>query len=179
MGLRPSEWTTAAAAYPAPLSLRGRMSVSSEILPDPTCRVVLVDARTDRREVMRRMVEGDEATAILVGEADSAAAALTVVEQERADVVVVDIRMPVSEGLAIIAALRETFPELGILVCSFDLDAATVQSAMAQGADSCLAKPVRRPEVLAALKGVQRSDHHAAGAADPSHPALPATASAR
>jgi DNA-binding NarL/FixJ family response regulator len=146
--------------------------VPNESQPTSACRVVLVDAREDRRQLMRRVVEGDDTTAILVGEADSRAAALLVVDEQLADVVILDVHMPVAEGLATIAALRERYPQLGIVVCSFDLNGTTVQQVLAQGADSCLAKPVRRTDVHAALAGLGHHDRPAEGRSGPPLTAL-------
>ncbi|HUQ63568.1 MAG TPA: response regulator [Acidimicrobiales bacterium] len=125
--------------------------MSTEIMSATARRVVLVDSRDNRRELMRLVVRGDDARAILVGEADCELAALAVVDRERADTVVVDIQMPIPEGLATVAALRKRFPDLGIVACSFDLDPSTVQRVLAEGADTCLAKPVNRTDIHKAL----------------------------
>ena len=144
--------------------------------PSPTSeyRVVLVDSRDDRRELMRHWVEGEDATAILVGEANSQAAALTVVGEQRGDAVILDVHMPVSEGLATIAALRERYPQLGIVVCSFDLDPLTVERALAQGADRCLTKPVSRTALRTALRVLRQHDRPPEDLSRPPLTALPA-----
>ena len=141
--------------------------VPNETPPVRARRVILVDSREDRRQLMRRVVEGDDAKAILVGEAPSAAAALVVVDQQQADVVILDVHMPLSEGLQTIAALRKRAPALGIVVCSFDLDPATVQRALDHGADACLAKPVGRMEVQEALSALGLHDRPAERVPDP------------
>nr|MDQ6927965.1 response regulator [Actinomycetota bacterium] len=123
----------------------------AETLAPSARRVLLVDSRDNRRQLMRLVVSGNDAKAVLVGEADSQAAALAMVEQEHADVVVLDVQMPVSDGLTTITALRERYPELAIIVCSFDLDPSTVQQVLEAGADSCLAKPVNRTDIHKAL----------------------------
>jgi CheY-like chemotaxis protein len=150
----PPEWTTRAAAYPVRNLLRGGMNVPTEPLPTPARRVVLVDVRDERRQLMRLVVEGDPTKAVLVGESASRAAALAMVEQQHADVVIVDVQMPLPEGLATVVALRERYPKLGIVVCSFDLDRATSQRVLALGADSWLLKPVGRADVHTALSGL-------------------------
>ncbi|MGH9226397.1 MAG: response regulator [Acidimicrobiales bacterium] len=137
------------------------MSESAETPSMPACRVVLVDARENRREVMRHVVEGDDAKAILVGVADSRATALEVVDQQRPDAVILDVQMPVPEGLATIAALRERHEHLGIVVCSFDLDEATVEAVLAHGADRSLAKPVSRADIQNALSSLPHRDRPA------------------
>lgn len=136
--------------------------MTDQILPTPASRVVLVDARDDRRQLMRNVVGGDDAKVILVGEADSTATALAVVAEQQADVVILDVQMPLTEGLVTITDLRQRHPKLGIIVCSFDLDQVTVQRALDQGADMCLAKPVGRMDVLSAL-GRLRDDRQDAG----------------
>jgi DNA-binding NarL/FixJ family response regulator len=139
----------------------------------PPLGVVLVDARDDRRSVMRQLVERI-GTATVVAEADSRDQALLLVGQHGADAVVVDVRMPVAEGLATIAALRQLSTALGIVVCSFDLDQGTADRALAEGADICLAKPVRPQDVQAAFENLPPRGPGGGGpvAADPATPAM-------
>jgi DNA-binding NarL/FixJ family response regulator len=127
------------------------MLISEDHAPAPTLRVVLVDARQERRGLMRNLVDGSESGASVVAEAGDRDAALLMVDEQRADVVLLDVQMPIADGLGTIRDLRGSFPRLGIVVCSFDLDRAIVQDARAQGADACLAKPAGRGDVLAAL----------------------------
>jgi DNA-binding NarL/FixJ family response regulator len=101
---------------------------------------------------MRRVVEGAEGAATVVAEADDETAALSLVEQFHADAVVLDIQMPVEQGLRAIAGLRGRFPGLAIVVCSFHLDVTTRERALAGGADAYLAKPISPRELNAALR---------------------------
>lgn len=132
------------------------------IVSDPPTKslitgVVLVDARAERRQLMRRVVEGTEAGATVVAEADSEASALALVEEHHADAVVLDIQMPVEQGLAAITALRARFPRLAIVVCSFHLDGSTRERAMANGADAYLAKPISPRELNASIRSLCRA----------------------
>ncbi len=140
--------------------------MSTEIMPATARRVVLVDSRDNRRELMRLVVSGDDAKAILVGEAANKAVALEVVAREKADAVLVDVQMPIPEGLATVAALRKRYPRLGIIACSFDLDPLTVQRVLAEGADTCLANPVNRNDVHKALEGLPPCDSPNPGDSD-------------
>jgi DNA-binding NarL/FixJ family response regulator len=119
-------------------------------LPSPL-RALLIDSRAERRPLMRLLVEGDGKRTTVVGEADSFDAALALVAAERADVAVVDIRMPEAEGLRTIRELHRSFPKLGIVVCSFDIDKATEMDALAEGAHALLPKPASRQAMQAAL----------------------------
>ena len=113
-------------------------------------RVVTVDSRNERRHVMRRLLElcVDQAA---IGEADSREAAIELVGRCRPEVVVLEIAMPLHEGLDTITALRLMSPPPRIVVCSFHHDADTVQAALDRGADAYLTKPAGSVELRAAL----------------------------
>jgi CheY-like chemotaxis protein len=105
-------------------------------------RVLLVDARPERRELIRHLVQGTGLAGIDVGEAGSGAEAVDLLDQGDRDVAVVEIQMPVHQGLETIAALRHRSSALRIVVCSFHGHRATKELALAGGADVYLDKPV-------------------------------------
>ncbi len=105
-------------------------------------RVMLVDARPERRELIRHLVEGTGLADLDVGEAGSGEEAVALLDRGDPDVAVVEIQMPVSQGLETIAALRRRSSALRIVVCSFRNDAATKELALDGGADLYLDKPV-------------------------------------
>jgi two-component system, NarL family, captular synthesis response regulator RcsB len=104
-------------------------------------RVVLVDARPERLQVMRMLLDGSGLVSV-VGEAHTRNGAVEEVGRAGADLVIVEIQMPVDEGLATVASLRRHFPALRVVVCSFDQNAATRQLASENGADAYLGKPI-------------------------------------
>ena len=113
-------------------------------------RVVAVDSRSERRHVIRRLLEhcyepGE------IAEADSRQTAVELVDRCHPEVVVLEVAMPLEEGLDTITALRLISPPPRIVVCSFRRDAATVQAALDRGADTYVTKPVGTAELRAAL----------------------------
>jgi CheY-like chemotaxis protein len=114
-------------------------------------RVVLLDARPERRSLIRRILLDTGLPLADIAEVDDGAAALRVLAGRGADLVVLDIQLPVREGLAAIAALRDRSPQLRIVVCSFHADAATKELAFAAGADAYLDKPVGNVELRGAI----------------------------
>ncbi|MGI8809477.1 MAG: response regulator transcription factor [Acidimicrobiales bacterium] len=128
------------------------LSPTSEAEADAvSVRVVLVDSRPDRRAVMRQVFEHSGVDAAVVGEADGEADAVALVEQHGAELAVVELPMPLRDGLATVAALRHRFPDLAIVVISFNTDVAVKEQALADGADAYLLKPVSAREVVAAI----------------------------
>lgn len=107
----------------------------------PAFRILIVDNRADRRELMRHVVAGTGLAASDVAEAATADEATALLHGDGSDVALVEIQ-PVALGLETIAALRRHSPALRIVVCSFLHDEATKARAQAQGADAYLEKPV-------------------------------------
>jgi DNA-binding NarL/FixJ family response regulator len=108
---------------------------------------VIVDPRPERRAITSLVIERCAALTV-VGLAAGLVEAESQVRTERADMVLLEIQLPVPEGLATIAALRERFPRLRIVVCSFHCDAATRDAARANGADGYLSKPLQVGELV-------------------------------
>ena len=88
-------------------------------------RVVIADDAALLRDGMARLL--GEAGVDVVGLAGDAEAGLALVESERPDVAILDIRMPpthTDEGLVAAATIRARFPQMGVLVLSQYVDAA-------------------------------------------------------
>jgi DNA-binding NarL/FixJ family response regulator len=128
---------------------QGAMATITENRPEDV-RVVAVDARRERRQVMRQLLEVSFRPTE-IAEADSRTAAIELVERCQPELVVLEIQMPVEEGLGTIDALRLTSPRPRIVVCSFHRDAATIQDALDRGADAYLTKPASATQLRAAL----------------------------
>ncbi|HEY8537083.1 MAG TPA: response regulator transcription factor [Vicinamibacterales bacterium] len=99
-------------------------ALGAEPLVAPTepdrLRVVIADDSYLVREALAHLLETDPRVD-LVGSCENGTELAAVVEAERPDVVVTDIRMPPSgddEGIAFANRLRETHPEIGVVVVS-------------------------------------------------------------
>lgn len=116
-------------------------------------RVVLVDDQALFRAGIRMLVDSQPDLAV-VGEASDGAEALTVVRATRPDVVLMDIRMPVMDGLAATAELlRDEAPPRVVMLTTFDLDEAAAR-AIRQGASGFLLKDADPEFLLAAVRTV-------------------------
>ena len=132
------------------------MEPSETELSSAHLRVVLIDAREERRKLMFDVVEAFGDRARVVAEADSLEAAQAAVDGECPDAALVDLHMPTPEGLRTVQQLRRVFPRLGIVVCSFDLSRATVEEALLAGADACIPKPASPYELVRVLDAARR-----------------------
>jgi DNA-binding NarL/FixJ family response regulator len=93
-----------------------------------------------------------------VGEAADGAAALDAIAELRPDVVLLDLSMPVLDGVGVIRALRAAGDRTGILVLTSFSDADMVLEAVHTGADGYLLKQSEAEAVLGGIRAVARGD---------------------
>ena len=100
-------------------------------------RVVLAEDSLIVREGLEQLLDASP-TVEVVGSCGDIEALLALVDSEAPDVVMTDIRMPPSntdEGVRIAASLRESRPEIGVIVLSQYSDPAYVLELLAEGSD--------------------------------------------
>ncbi|MFJ2532912.1 response regulator [Microbacterium maritypicum] len=116
-------------------------------------RVVLVDDQALFRAGIRMLVASQPDLEV-VGEAGDGREALDVVRMTRPDVVLMDIRMPVMDGLTATAEiLARPEPPRIVMLTTFDLDEAAAR-AIRQGASGFLLKDADPEFLLAAIRTV-------------------------
>lgn len=116
-------------------------------------RVVLVDDQALFRAGIRMLV-ASQPDLDVVGEAGDGREAVEVVRATRPDVVLMDIRMPVMDGLTATAEiLSQPDPPRIVMLTTFDLDEAAAR-AIRQGASGFLLKDADPEFLLAAIRTV-------------------------
>lgn len=76
----------------------------------------------------------------IAGQAGDGAEAVRTVLATRPDAVVMDVRMPGSDGISALRQIRTALPDLAVIVYSAYVDSATADAARAAGARLCLGK---------------------------------------
>jgi DNA-binding NarL/FixJ family response regulator len=124
-----------------------------------TVRVVLADDQSLLRKGFRMILEAEDGIEI-VGEAADGSDAVRLVELYQPDVVLMDVRMPVLDGIEATRAIT-TSPagsETRVLILTtFDLDEYAF-SALRAGASGFLLKDVPPTELVGAIRTVARGD---------------------
>ena len=115
-------------------------------------RVLLATLRLGAyREVLQEPQEGDWPQVEVVGEAANGQEAVRLVEEHRPDVVLIDARMPVMDGLEATRLIKDRWPGIKIIVLT--MYPAYRAEALAAGADAVLVKGCPPETLLEAILG--------------------------
>ncbi|WP_405005623.1 response regulator transcription factor [Kitasatospora purpeofusca] len=123
----------------------------------PPIRVLLVDDQPLVRRGLSLILSPDPSVEV-VGEAEDGERAVALAQQLRPDVVVMDIRMPVLDGVGATEQLSRTLPDCKVLALStFDMDEYVV-AALRAGAHGFLPKDVSPEDLGAAIRTVHAGE---------------------
>jgi DNA-binding response OmpR family regulator len=115
----------------------------------PSTQVLVVDDEKFFREAIRDVLDGADLKCVLVA---NGAEALEAVSDEAIGVVILDVELPDQSGLEVFRKLRETRPDLRVIVLSAHTDQETVLEALRLGAFDYLAKPIHEEELSLAVR---------------------------
>jgi len=115
-------------------------------------RVVLADDHQILRDGIRRGLES--AGEDVVGEAENGEEAIELVRATVPDIVLMDLSMPVLDGVAATRRITEEFPQVKVVVLTMHDDPAKTRSALEAGAIAYLTKGTSFADVLDTLRRV-------------------------
>jgi DNA-binding NarL/FixJ family response regulator len=119
--------------------------------------MVLADDQTLVRAGFRGLLDHSDDLEV-VGEASNGAQAIEMVAATRPDIVLMDVRMPVLDGVKATAAIVERFPAVRVIVLTtFELDE-YVFDALRAGASGFLLKDIEPDELRQAVRVVAGGD---------------------
>lgn len=119
-------------------------------------RVLLVEDNAVNRTLARKLLEKHGHTVVL---AENGREALDALKRETVDLVLMDLQMPVMDGLEAIAAVRKkemgTEVHLPIVALTAHAMKGDRERCLAAGADDYLAKPIQTPALFATLDRIR------------------------
>jgi len=118
--------------------------------------LVIEDDPVARADLQARL----EANGYIVVRAADAASAMTVVNRERPDLILLDLGLPAGDGYLVLERLRkiEAFAAIPVLVVTGRSDADTRKRVEAMGVAPVLSKPVDTGVLLAAIRSALETD---------------------
>lgn len=117
----------------------------------PAPRILIVDDTAKLLELLASAIEDDDRFSV-AGRAADGAQAIRLAEEEAPDAIILDLQMPVMDGLTALPRLKQLCPNAVIAAHSFDSEA--LLRAVALGADLSVVKGTGLDELLDAIAAV-------------------------
>jgi DNA-binding NarL/FixJ family response regulator len=114
-------------------------------------RILIADDHSVVRQGLRMFLALDPELEV-VGEAEDGARALALARELRPDVVLMDLLMPVMDGLAATTAIREQLPDTEVIALTSVLEDVSVVGAVKAGAIGYLLKDTQADQLCRAIK---------------------------
>ncbi len=118
-------------------------------------KVFLVEDEYVIREGIKNDIDWEANGYQFCGEAGDGELAYPMIQKEKPDIVLTDIRMPFMDGLALSRLIRETMPETEIMILTGHEEFDYAREGISLGVAEYLLKPISADELLRSLNGVR------------------------
>ncbi|RMH05505.1 MAG: response regulator [Planctomycetota bacterium] len=123
--------------------------MNAAALEQMTASLLIVEDEPLVRDLLRTRFGGE---GYAIHEGEDGRSALRVLERERIDLVLTDIVMPETDGIELLVAIREKWPELPVIVFSAPTNQLYLEVARRLGADEVIEKPLNLELLSADVK---------------------------
>jgi two-component system response regulator NreC len=120
-------------------------------------RILLADDHTILRDGIRALLE-DEHDMLVVGEAEDGRTAVKLACQLKPDVVLMDIAMPLLNGLEATRQIKHDCPQVKVLILTMHENEEYIRQVLASGAMGYILKDAAAHELLDAIHAVWRGE---------------------
>jgi DNA-binding NarL/FixJ family response regulator len=117
-------------------------------------RIVLADDHTIMRDGLRLVLER-QADFAIVGEASNGREAIEIVARETPDIVIMDISMPLLNGIEAARRITAEQPKTGVLILSMHSDESYILRALKAGTRGYLLKDSAEADLIQAVRAVR------------------------
>ena len=117
-------------------------------------RVLLADDQDLFVKSLKRVIEADAKDIEVIGIASNGAEAVSAAQRDRPDLVLMDVRMPVMDGVEAVKAIKARQPEILFVMLTTFEDDEYVVNAVANGASGYLLKDIDPAQLIIAIRAI-------------------------
>lgn len=122
-------------------------------------KVVLIDDHPPVRDGVKAALQTDSAIKI-VGEGETGAELMSILESRKADIVILDISLPDSSGIELLTTIRSRFPLVKVIMLSMYSRSDYVLEAITNGASGYMTKETSPMKLIGGIKQVNSGDFY-------------------
>lgn len=119
-------------------------------------KVLIVDDEFYARKALIKIIKEYNNTIEIIGDVENGKQAIIKIKESLPDVVFVDIRMPVMDGLELAKYINNYFPDIIIVIVSGHADFKYAQAAIDYGVKEYLLKPLDKPKFKEQLISIEK-----------------------
>lgn len=119
-------------------------------------RILIADDHRIFRQSLRAIIDCEEDMAV-VAEAENGKAALKQTKRCRPDVVLMDVNMPIMNGIEATRWISVAFEGIKVIALTINSEDAYMNKMMEAGASSYISKVCKREEIIQGIRAVWRS----------------------
>jgi DNA-binding NarL/FixJ family response regulator len=124
-------------------------------MPEEKLKLLLADDQILFAESLRTFLNNYAADMTVTGIAKNGDEAVAMAEEDRPDIILMDIRMPGMDGVEAVRKIKPLHPEIKIIMLSTYHEDALVRSALLAGASGYLLKDISPTELIAAIRALK------------------------
>jgi DNA-binding NarL/FixJ family response regulator len=133
------------------------MTIIHDMPDGAMVKVALIDDHDLLRRGIKTMLESEPDIEV-VGEAADGAQALELVEEALPDVVLIDVIMPLKDGIEATKEIKDAFPNMGVVVLSGHDERQFLFDALKAGASGYMLKTADLEEVVATVRSAAKGE---------------------
>ncbi|GAA0085524.1 response regulator transcription factor [Clostridium sp. CTA-7] len=116
-------------------------------------KVIIVDDHDLIREGLTRIISFED-DLIILGQYRNGEELLLAVDDKQPDVILLDINMPIKNGLDTLKTLKEHYKDIKVVMLTVENDKKTIMKAIDVGADAYILKESAGSEIVTAIRSV-------------------------
>jgi DNA-binding NarL/FixJ family response regulator len=120
-------------------------------------RLLIIDDHEMVREGLKAML-ATEPDFSIVGDAANAEEAFALIERERPDIILLDVRLPGTSGIEICRVVTERYPETAVIFLTTFTDESLVEQCIKAGARGFIVKDIERFDLKRSIRAVARGE---------------------
>ena len=113
--------------------------------------VLIADDSEFMRNLLREILEEEHD---IVGEVENGVEAVEVFKETEPDLVMMDIVMPIRDGIEATNEIKTRYPDSNVIMCTSVGQEEKMKEAVKAGADGYITKPFQKPSVIEAIRDV-------------------------
>jgi two-component system, NarL family, response regulator DevR len=120
-------------------------------------RLLIIDDHEMVREGLKAMLSA-EPDFTIIGDAANADQAFALIERQRPDVILLDVRLPGASGIEVCRTVTERYPEIAVIILTTFTDESLVEQCIKAGARGFIVKDIERFDLKRSIRAVARGE---------------------